>query len=193
MAQVTWQSVTFKLKADADAWADPDGELSRYVTRQRKYNIEAMQLEGTYIQFVGTTDIIGAAKAARLYPEQQHIYNWMRVPSVGGRFPAGLDANITAVMGCVNNAPFDGGRFATGTLLCGAPEIVEQLGPNGVIEYDVKYLLAFRPDQGGNGGWNVKFKVGTGAGTGWQPVEIGNTGGLKPYPSADFKKLFKLA
>jgi hypothetical protein len=193
VAGVTFESVLFALADNATAWAG--SELVRYVERPFKFAVENLTLKGQILEFVDNGQPIGTDPAIT-FPNSELLYTWKRVPAMpNGTFPAKLYANIGATMGSINSDTFDG--IPAYSLLCNAPDIQQEIGPNGQLEYTIKYPLIQRPAMSPAAQpWNSKFRVvnaGGGVAPGFYDVQIHGSGGRRPYQAVPFANLFKNA
>ncbi len=188
---INFQSVNYDLVDNATAWNSADGELTRYVERPFKFNIEALTLKGVILQYVDTLRPVGAEPTIT-FPSSERLYVWKRVPAQAGQFPPLLYANIVATMGCTNSDTFDG--IPPYRLLCGAPTVDLERGASGLREYTIKYPLMERPLRPpATQAWNSKFRP-TDAfsiiAPAFYDVQIKDTGGRRPYTAVPFANLF---
>jgi hypothetical protein len=195
VAGVTFESVLYDLADNATAWAG--GEIVRYVERTFNFAVDNLTQRGTQLQFVDNGGIVGT-EPALVFPASQLHYVWKRVPCMlpNKQFPPKLYANIGATMGRVNSDTFDG--LPPYSLLCGAPEIRQEVGPNGRREFEVRYPMSQRPlISPATQPWNSKYRTKAADNVtiapGFYDVQIANSGGERPYKAVPFANLFKNA
>ena len=153
---VTYRPRTFALRPDDDVWDVTGGELRRYVTRAKTYQVEALRLGNFPIKF-SEGPFVGTAvpeAGIKLVGTQTLVYTWHQVPFIPHEA-------IRVCGGRVNAGPFDGfdgaPTYAKETLLFLAPHVRERKrNIIGGVEWDIEFRFLYRPT-----GWN-KFPAGDG-------------------------------
>jgi hypothetical protein len=184
---LTYRRLPYAVLSDDDV----DSEFDRFVERRKSYAIENLPLPGTVFKFQDDNTSAGLEKLPYRLPSNALIYTWRSVPADGLLLPKVLDDAIESCLGAVNNAEFDG-RYATGTLLCDAPEVEPIEMANGGRGFDIHFKFIYRSQ-----GWNSKWRPGrivsgTFKPAGFYPIVTADTAANPPYPAVDFTTLFSL-
>lgn len=134
---VTYQAVDFEIR---DTSYLPSSEMSRWVTRNYTYAVQALSVPTNRLRFADGSGPISEG-GIFVSKTQELTYLWREVPDVP-------EQAIQATIGHVNAAPFDGDpgfpTYPPGTLLCMAPEKTRHRGPTGRITWDISYKFLYR-------------------------------------------------
>lgn len=186
------------LPDDGDALASAG--TRRYIRRDFRPAGKLTTLPQAFLYYVGTNPArpVLQALASKFIPAADISYTWVDIPEEFIPFDA-----ITACMGAVNDDEFDG--FAAETLLLQQPQVRPTVSPLGrrtaTLVYTMRYLPNWDDAAGVARGHNYFLRVTpTGTleyaavstiGTGGPGAAV--AGGTKPYRTADFRDLFRLA
>ena len=189
--EVLYRALPYEIRTDAETYAAPLKELTRYVERKPTYAIQAQQIPTTQVRFLTTAESLEGAPSpygGGLIPEagvlvtstQGLTYKWHKVPDIP-------ETAIDACVGTVNTFAFDGlagfGPYPAGHLLCQPPRVMRTRNCVGRVTWDIEYNFLFRPDAP----WNT-FPASDGM---YYPVTFGGTStGRKVYSETDFNLLF---
>jgi hypothetical protein len=181
--ELTYATLTYEIRPDADAYANPLGELSRYVERTEMYAVQAQSVP-SQIQFIfndpaAPSNIQGKQIPGTpflIIPTKQLSYRWIDVPVVP-------EDAINTCIGTVNAKPFDGGAYTTyppGTLLMQAPVKRRMQTALGAIVWEITYRFDYRQKT-----WN-KFLAAD------RNYYTALANGQTLFPSADWTGLFQV-
>lgn len=183
--KLTFQALDFDVRTDRQADALGQGELSRCVTRDRTYSMDAIPLPRASIYFDDASapasingQLIPENSGRLLLPRLQLRYVWHDVPDIP-------DVAIEECTGKVNAVDFDGARggrvYPPRTLLCLPPQTARYRARNGRVVHRITYLLLYQKQ-----GWH-KFPAANGQ---FYGVRISDTGSRDVFGLADFNQLF---
>lgn len=200
--RVVFQSLNYDVKTDAEAAGNADGELCRYVERQRRVAYKEQGIVGGGVVIKGTSQKL-FQNGFKTVAFGDLAYTWRRIPAK--YIPV---ATMDDLKDTVNAATFDG--VAEGGYKC-APMTALFTGWDASPPYRdangdhvVDLILRFKQHPqsqmvdgsggavggGGYAGWNT-FMDATGK---YRAVEVQTTGGTALfYPTGDFTRLFKVA
>lgn len=186
--RVTYRPLPYEVRTDrmlAEAAWLTKGEMERYVLREVKDSVKALQIPAGSLKYWEgpSVGVAVPSPGTILIGMQELVYTWTDVPDLP-------EDAIAACVGRVNSSPFDGAfgapEYAAETVLCQAPERIRKpRGLRGRVMWDIKFHFLINPR-----GWN-KFPTGTGEYYG------ATFGGAAPnetnvvYKLADFRDLFK--
>lgn len=202
---ITYSAADFDLKEDGVATDVSVPELSRYVRRERGFQVESLPLSRARFHFVdgNTPPAIIPEHSPKLFPSQELIYTWVKVPippgTLPGALPGTLESKISNYLGRVNSGTFDHARYFAETIMFVGCEPTRYWDFEGKEFVDLKYRFVLR-DYGDTGGgvhaghnhlWNQN--AGGGAGAFQLVTTDGTGGGTKIHSSADLGQLFKIS
>lgn len=196
--RVTYRHRDYEVRADADAWAQPTKELSRYVSRFFQPAIQSLPLSRLSAQLFFKEGPVAGTNipegGVRLLPTMQLQMVWHQVPDIP------WDA-FAACTGKINSKAFDGApgyrSYPAGTLLCQAPQVKRMRSVVGRVIWEITYRFDYRGSitaavGGGPATWNHfpneegKFYL-----AGHYPGSYGaNVTPTPVYAWADFDQLF---
>ncbi len=150
-------SLAVRTDAQVAAIQNGQGELERYVEREKRSSLQGLPIPGGLFKF--TNKVFGGGVAANpgdpiptsaaflLMPQQELHYIWHEVPDEP------RDA-IGQCQGKVNTNPFDGAKgwptYPQATLLCQAPpEVKAYRHTTGRLYWRIRYAFLYRKQ-----GWN---------------------------------------
>lgn len=185
MYRATFESLQYQILPNSPVWANPDGELTRYVARSRKAIAKELGVPLGQFRTVSSNPdnrkaIQQGAFIALSYSDIQ--MTWVRLP---------IDAipltRIQSLLGKINEYQFDtlgdGYNFPAGTLLfAGYSDTNRYWDANGDYVVDLVYYFRENPN-----GWNYFLDAKC------DFVEVslnGETSGRRPYLKDDFTWLF---
>jgi hypothetical protein len=183
--ELTYATLPYEIRTDAATYANPLGELSRYVERTEMYAVQAQSVP-SQIPFIfndpaAPSDIqnkIVPGNPFLIIPTKQLMYRWIDVPVVP-------ESAINTCVGTVNAKPFDGGAYTIyppGTLLMQAPVKKRMQTAVGAIVWEITYRFDYRKDT-----WNKFLAADRNYYT-----ALANGNGKTLFPSADWSGLFQV-
>jgi hypothetical protein len=185
--QVRYTRLMYTIRDDRDIALNSATELQRYIIRTRVRSLRSQPLPPGQLVFQGTATPIPSSAGNILSPMQELTYRWMQVPDLP-------EKAFDLCQGCVNDKAFDPafmmngrligftrGGYPAGTLLCQAPETIEDRGVTGREQWTIVYKFIFNRN-----GWN-KFPDANGN---YVTAVYQNNPNKMLYDAVDFMQLF---
>lgn len=203
---LNFQSLPYAVRGDGYideeiAGGDNGAELKRFVERKQNLTVESASFGPGAWVWEGTAVPAAQSPPQKLFGSREMTYIWHQVPGSSGLMNSTLDANISALLGKINNAEWDG--HPAGTMLFAGVKVDTapmELGwtrrANGgdgtVLNISYRFVKRDNGDVGGGAraGHNYFWRPSSAA---FERIETSNGSGQYVYDSDDFSYLFRFA